>query len=450
MKKYLKIIPLLFMAAFLLNGCFVKSGDELLQLPKPSENYLALQNQLDKILNGGAAYAAPEAGEYRSTVQLQDIDHDGEDEAIVFFRESKDNGKFYVYLYKKQGSQYSLAGKLTGTGTAVYSVDYPVISQDGTRAVVVSWTLGNNLSRGMTVGILRDRKFTSILDTEYTDYTFSDLNQDGDSELLTFVSDDKGQPVARLFQKKDDKMEKSSELSLHMDSTILKLTQGLTADRHPAIYVEEKGESGTGLFTDILVMQDNTLTDLNTNSVNTEVNTVEDESSTYRSLMVYTRDINGDGIVEVPQVMTLTPPVSQSEEISDTMCMLGWYQYSLEKSPVNVMTCFANLADNWILKCPDDWVNRVTAVKVTNEDRNSCIRFETTLKGKNISLAEIYKFDADSWQEFSENSNYFMLDKQDNIIFAAKIPDEAWDSKLALTAAQIKEMFSTVTGDWVS
>ena len=72
--------------AMLLSGCFFQSMDELYALPKQSEEYYALQSEIDRLLTNGAAYAAPTSGTNQQSVQLADLDGDTEDEAVVFLR----------------------------------------------------------------------------------------------------------------------------------------------------------------------------------------------------------------------------------------------------------------------------------------------------------------------------------------------------------------------------
>ena len=442
MKKYAKLIPLLLLSAFLLSGCLIKSGDELLQLPKPAENYLALQNQLDGVLKKGASYAAPENGEYRSTIQLKDIDGDGEDEAIVFFRESDNNGKFSVYLYKKEADRYALAGKISGTGTAVYAVDYPQIDETGNRAIVVSWTLGTDLNRGMTVCRLQNGKLDHMLDTEYTAYTFSDLDQDGQKELLTFAPDDQGRQAARLFQMENGKMEEAASLTMHASRSIVRLTEGMTADREPAIYVEQKSSDGAGFFTDILLYHQNQLVNLTKQARDTDMDT-------YRTLMIYARDVDQDGVMEVPEIRSVIPLHAEDSGTGDAVYLLDWYRYSRQSEPQKVFTCFANFADGWILKCPDSWQSGVTAIWRENADGTPCIRFQTA-QVQPVGLAEIYKIEKEDAAHHVEQSDCVVLATQDHEVYAAKLLEMPSTNAMGLSEAQIKGLFSLITGDWIA
>ena len=83
--RSLRILPALLLL-LLLGGCVFPSGDELLAAPKPSSNYQSLQTELEKQLAQGVSYASPSEGENRSSIQLADLDNDGVEEAITFFR----------------------------------------------------------------------------------------------------------------------------------------------------------------------------------------------------------------------------------------------------------------------------------------------------------------------------------------------------------------------------
>ena len=97
--RSLRILPALLLL-LLLGGCVFPSGDELLAAPKPSSNYQSLQTELEKQLAQGVSYASPSEGENRSSIQLADLDNDGVEEAITFFRgaTSATSNKFTVAM----------------------------------------------------------------------------------------------------------------------------------------------------------------------------------------------------------------------------------------------------------------------------------------------------------------------------------------------------------------
>ena len=140
--KPIRMIPVL-LSLLLLGGCTFPSGDDLLAAPRPSTNYQTLQAELDELIASGVSYTAPIEGENRSSIQLVDLDNDGVEEAIAFFRGSTSatSNTFQIYVYKRQGDQYVAAGSVEGQGTAIQSVDYPAITPDGRCGMVITWRL---------------------------------------------------------------------------------------------------------------------------------------------------------------------------------------------------------------------------------------------------------------------------------------------------------------------
>ena len=62
--------------------------EELYALPELPERYTALNKQLSAIQESGAEYAAPVSGSNIQPVQMMDLDGDGREEALAFFRQS--------------------------------------------------------------------------------------------------------------------------------------------------------------------------------------------------------------------------------------------------------------------------------------------------------------------------------------------------------------------------
>ena len=84
-------------AGLLLAACSIESGDGLASLPRLPGEYLALQQKVDAILDKGYVPAVAESGANRQAMQLQDIDGDGQNEIVSFYR-SATSGEYAVYI----------------------------------------------------------------------------------------------------------------------------------------------------------------------------------------------------------------------------------------------------------------------------------------------------------------------------------------------------------------
>ena len=84
--KKTRIWPLALTLCALLSGCFFRPVEQLYAIPHPPKDYEALQERLGEVVAQGGEYAAPLTGEMIQAVQLQDLNGDGRQEAIAFFR----------------------------------------------------------------------------------------------------------------------------------------------------------------------------------------------------------------------------------------------------------------------------------------------------------------------------------------------------------------------------
>ena len=80
MKRFVRPGAFLLLAAllFCLSGCYSGNIDQYFSLPMASEEYRQLQSLIDEELASGSEYSAPIHGSYRQSVQLSDVDGDGE------------------------------------------------------------------------------------------------------------------------------------------------------------------------------------------------------------------------------------------------------------------------------------------------------------------------------------------------------------------------------------
>ena len=90
MKPTVKRIPILLAGLALvlgLCGCSLETSVEnLFTLPKVPVEYIGLSDMLNTFLEDGYEYVAPAGGNNIQSLQMVDMDGDGEKEAVAFFR----------------------------------------------------------------------------------------------------------------------------------------------------------------------------------------------------------------------------------------------------------------------------------------------------------------------------------------------------------------------------
>ena len=427
----------------LLGGCAFQSGDDLLRAPQPSKHYVALQTEYKAIMEAtGAVPAAPESGNNRNSIQLIDLDNDGEDEAVSFFQDSKKVGQFTVYVHKRIGQKYIKTGQISGTGTAIESVDYPVFTPEGNRGIVIAWQIAGEGNLALTACAFEGLKVYSVLETEYTMFALYDMDGSGTSDLITFQADPQGgRKIARLYCYGDERMELVGETRLSPEvKSLVRVTTGYAAGNLPAVYVEEKNESGIGLMTDIFVYDEAD----GFRSIAVESGTGT-PFSTFRALSAYAADINNDGIIEIPRAI---PAAGTTEDTADAQYFLDWYAYGKGERKM-VRSTYYSTTEEWMLTVPEEWHETVSVTKSIATSGMACTIFsEYRPNGEDIPLLRVYYITSDIRNVLAENEGMIPLNKTDSAIYTARIPEEAHNSSLYLSRKEIETRFSVITKRW--
>lgn len=432
------------LSLLVLSGCTFPSGDDLLAAPKPSTNYQTLQAELEKQIASGISYTAPVEGENRSSIQLIDLDNDGVEEAISFFRGSSSatSNDFKVYVYRKQDERYVCTGSIEGTGTSIQSVDYPVITPDGRRGMVITWRLSADGTGALTMcNFGTDCAPAVLLETEYSAMELTDMDGDGAKDLLLLTTAPEGKRVARLYQYDAGSLWMVGEASTSAETvSVERMGTGHVLGDNTAVFAEEKMASGVGLTTDIFVFADQTLLNLALDGEDSITR------STYRPVSVYASDVNNDGVTELPRAVLMAGYTDAAA--SDAVFMLDWYAYSVEEPPVLVMTTYQNISDAWSLVIDPDWHDRITAAKTIDSGLSAVSFSEYVGRGGHIPLFTIYCATGSNRDYYAGRTDLLQLGQTTQAVYFARIADENEQSSLQISAEEIKNRFSLVKQDW--
>ncbi len=441
--KPIRILSVL-LSLLVLSGCTFPSGDDLLAAPKPSTNYQTLQAELEKQIASGISYTAPAEGENRSAIQLVDLDSDGVEEAISFFRGSSSatSNEFEIYVYRKQEDQYVCTGSIEGTGTAIQSVDFPVITPDGRRGMVVTWRLASDGTGALTMcDFDSDCTPGVLLETEYSAMELTDMTGDGAKDLLLMTTAPDGKRVARLYQYGDGSLMMVGEAATSAETVSVERVQtGHVLDDYTAVFAEEKMASGVGLTTDIFVFSGQTLLNLALDGEDSITR------STYRPVSVYASDINSDGVTELPRAVLMAGYSDAAS--SDAVFMLDWYAYSVDEPPTLVMTTYQNISDAWSLLIDPAWHDRITAVKTADSGLSAVTFSEYVGRGGQIPLFTIYCATGSNRDYYAGRTDLLQLGQTAQAVYFARIADQASQSSLQISEEEIKNRFSLVKQDW--
>ena len=192
MRRWKKLLLAVLAAVpLLLSGCMLSaSAEDLYALPQLPREYESLSAQLNAIQASGAEYAPPQTGANLPPVQLADLNGDGVDEALAFFRVSGDERPLKLYIFRRaERNTYEQAAVIEGSGASIHSFLYRDMDGDGVQELIVSWSVSAEV-QAMSVYTLSGLQPSQVMTTPYARYEVVDLDGDDDLELVVLRSDD--------------------------------------------------------------------------------------------------------------------------------------------------------------------------------------------------------------------------------------------------------------------
>ena len=239
MKKTVAAL-MLSVLALALSGCiFTAPEATLYRLPKLAGEYESLEARIDTLLAMGGEYAAPTSGSNLQSVQMIDLDSDGVEEAVAFFRFPSDKKPMKIYIFKANGDSYEQYACIEGTSTLIYSVNYADLDGDGRREILVGYRSSSDV-QGLSIYPMTAGSPEALLITGYSRYANIDMNGDGKQELLILCSDTESVGRVDYYDWADGTltMRYSMRLSLSL-AEVSRLTVGTLAGGENALFVTE-------------------------------------------------------------------------------------------------------------------------------------------------------------------------------------------------------------------
>ena len=207
--------------SLLLSGCmFTTPETSLYRLPKLAGEYESLESQIDALLTNGAEYAAPTSGSNLQSVQMIDLDGDGSEEAVAFFRKATEERPVKIYFFRSNGDSYEQMALIEGTASSIYSITYYDLDGDGRREILVGFKSGTEL-QVLAVYTLRGSEPLNLLTTAYLRYAGSDLTGDGRQELTVLYSGEENRCMADCYTWDDRELSCISTLELSFSASEL-------------------------------------------------------------------------------------------------------------------------------------------------------------------------------------------------------------------------------------
>ena len=417
---------------------------ELYALPELPAQYTELNGLLTQILQDGAEYAAPISGTNVQPVQMRDLDGDGREEAVAFFRDATEEKPLKICIFSAVEDTYELTAGIEGSGTAFSAVDYSDLNGDGFTELVVGWKVNTEL-QAMSVHALRPSGPEEVLKSvDYVKHTITNLDQDACQELMVLRADEEGNGLADCYKWEEGGTVSQSTTAVYMSMAELsrqgRLTRGTLQEGVPALFVTGVTDENHAI-TDVLTLRKGALS----NIVLSSTTGVSREIADFTAL--YPQDINNDGVTEIPCPVAL-PGWGEG---ADTYRRVDWRQLDAQGSAQTVLRTYHEKESGWYLQLPENWTDRIKVSRSTLSDE-SVVTFHI-YRGEEeppTPFLRIASITGANREIKAVRGGRFILSRQLDTIYTAEVMEagEAWE--YGLTPDEVRAAFSLIATEWTS
>ena len=436
MKKIIPLLMLLTVTALLFTGCAMQTVEEMYALPKRSEEFNEMQSAIDTAMYG-MTYASPQSGENQQTVQMADLDGDGTDEILVFAKGASEKPLQVLIFTQDAEGRVRTMETIGSNGLAFEQVEYVNFDDQPGSELVVGIRVADQVQRSVSVYTFKNGDAELMLMNGYSKLVTCDLDKNGRSELMVLRPGEQEteRGMAVLYQYANGQIERSVEMALSESTeNIRRIMQGKLQNSVPAVFVAS-AVNQDAIVTDVLTLKDNKLINIAaTGDVNTSVETL-------RNYYVYAEDIDGDGIVEIPSIITMKPVSNASQE--EEKHFLRWYAFDDNGWEYDKLFTFHNYVGGWYLQLDSNWASRVTIEQV-----NGVYAFYLWDESYQVAtpLFTLYVFTGSTRDEEAVREGRFALYRAEGVAYSASLTEASVDYDI--TEEYLINSFRLIRQDW--
>lgn len=434
-----RIFAVLLGICLLFSGCsYGQTGiDGLLQPPKLSDQ----QNQIYTALQNGVGtnirLKYPRTGDFTSAFLIADIDDESTQEAFVFYENlSAVNATMTLRI--------NVLDQVDGEWVSVYDAGVAAVEvnkinfvqSNGNTFVVIGFELSGG-EKMFIVYNYRNGRLAETARMNCQEYVTANLNEDNFGEIFAITSDvNSGNKSVQAFQI-------SSQGSVRpmgradMDPTVSgyrAITVGSLAGGRQAIFLD--GISGSDRYTtEVLVYDEGNVQNL-VYSTDPERNQVD---NTRRHNAVYCRDVDGDGVTEIPT--RLVAEGYEQTAMHETEYFTLWLVCSEHGNLEAKTLSYVASTLGFLFRIPDSWLGKVTPVFSSADSELTFYRYDGADTEPTVKLLSIRMFRSNEFREGV--SDYTTLRENGQIVYAQKVYTE--DESLALDDETIQACFGLYT-----
>lgn len=435
MKKKYFCLGILILFTVFIGGCGDGNFFDIQSIMKPpqlSEDEELIKSVIDRKLGKDFILKYPQRGDYRSAIVLHNFDSEEKNEAVIFYQLGDEKNAIHIMIMQKINGSWNIAGDYLEYGNDVDKVCFGDLNSDGRDEIIVGLADSDtNLNNLAVYEVEKDGMNEIKLDDKYIE--FSCLEKNGLFIICPSSANDSF--YTKLIKIKNKKFSESS--AIKFGETITKcnsLVYGGITDKENGIFLDYTNLDGK-IKTEIIRVS---------GKLSGNTNKIYNLGSSKRDIPILCKDINNDGIIEVPVISTVED-VAGAEKKCNTN-MINWSYYDLENEKfksIEKSVCNYEMGYNFFV--PDNWdKNIICSIDEKYQSEKFYEQHIDTTVNKDVGdmLLEIKKISLYEWKSINDKENYVFLGENNGFVYLATIPKK--ENELIISGDDLKKNFEII------
>ncbi len=313
-----------------LNSSFIRTVDSLLTPPLYYSEYEGLVTAFNAEVGNNVVLSNPNGGDHLSAITVSDLDSDGEEEAIIFYRESADSNTVKLTVFEGENDEWKSCGTFDGYGNEVTSLTLDDLDGDGSTEIIAVWDY-SGINNAKVFSVYRsgtaEINYEEIKMCSCDVAEIVDMDADGLSEILFISSDNDGKAVS----KNANLLKLSSGNITTIDSVKLDSNVGSCVsvkkekyNSHYPMKVYFDADKNNNMMITEVVYWDSEKETLVAPMYDEKTNST---TITLRYEQIQSADINNDGMIEIPVQVASAIDKNDKNEESNILPITNWIYF---------------------------------------------------------------------------------------------------------------------------
>lgn len=431
MKKRILLPVSVFLLTLLLAGCGARTIDEMYCLPRRSERNNNLRSAIEDAMIG-RVYSAPVSGANQESVQTADLDGDGKEEYLVFTRVLQDDSLQILLFNQMEEESFRLWETIDCKGSSFEQVQYAQIDDKPGCELIVGTQLNEKVTRTVSLYSFGSGQTDKIKSMIYIKFVVCDLDGNGRSDLMVIQNGEAelGSGSVRLYSFSEGNVEGSMEAKLSVSPEhIRRIAVNKLDSGEQAVYVASACNE-TAVITDIFALREGSFANISQSS------NLGTSMQTLRNYFIYAEDLNNDGILELPSLVSMMYNTTEQN-------LIRWFTIDINGRETDRLYTFHNIQDGWYIQLEEQWIDRFAAEK--NETTYIFYMWNHSY-GTAVPVFTVFSLTGKDRDMQAQAQNRFPLYRGEDVVYAAKL--ESGSAIYGVTENYLRENFHLIRQDW--